>query len=268
MGYIARTSRQMGQYIEGWGDQYPRPHRSSLPRTAGSSVTPGRPVYSFWQFKPCPIQPDGRYAGVVSGYSMGDSPPNRMRVAPDGGIVSTGPMSEKQVSQQTTGGHRARLHRFWYAVAAAVGLIVLLRVAEPRWRWSPPSDSSAITRSSDLAKLPEAQLFYPGSTLLGSGGTDYESGIWGSNPAVWGNRLGTDASKDDVFAFYDRELVARGWQASGGTAVGTAEVEGRGWQKGRVEIQVVILRKSDPQNPTAINAYQSPYRITLIAPRP
>lgn len=25
MGYIARTSRQMGQYIEGWGDQYPVP---------------------------------------------------------------------------------------------------------------------------------------------------------------------------------------------------------------------------------------------------
>lgn len=157
-------------------------------------------------------------------------------------------------------------HRRW--IVLAVCALVLLTIGFGVRLSRSPAYGGPITKRSDLQKLPEERLFYPGAVLLGSGGNNYEWGIWGSNGATSGHTLGANASKDEVLAFYDRELTARGWQKLPGVGVGSAELAVWAWRKDKVSVWVAILRTNDPRNPTAINAYQTPYRITLIADRP
>lgn len=183
------------------------------------------------------------------------------------------PSPDKDLPPPPTSGQGSRRtpwRRLWYLLAACIGIVILIRLAEPILaRWVSRSGSDPITKQEDLQKLPESRLYFPGAALISTGGHDYEWGIWGSNSAIWSSTLGASVSKEEVFAYYERELVARGWHPSvGDIAVTTTEIDGRGWRKDRVAIQVSVFRKNDFQNPSTINAYQTPYRLTLVADRP
>lgn len=143
--------------------------------------------------------------------------------------------------------------------------IVALALAPTVWvvvTWLSPGDGR-ITRWRDLQKLPEATLYYPGSTVLGSGGYDFDKGLLGINDATYNQQLGADASNEEVVAFYARELPARGWatdERSGGRS--TDELLGRAWRKGQL-----IFRLGLPRPGTQANrepGYHTVYAITLI----
>lgn len=136
------------------------------------------------------------------------------------------------------------------------------------WWQRPPGDGAIRTRD-ELRRLPEGRLFYPGAVVLGESGHDYERGLRGSDPAISGYLLGTDADPKEIKAFYHRELAARGWASSSADIrVGTNEFSGGAWRRGNLSIQVSVLRPNDPRNPPAINPYSAPYRIDLVADRP
>jgi hypothetical protein len=132
------------------------------------------------------------------------------------------------------------------------------------------SGGTAITRRQDLQKLPEERLVYPGSVVIGSGGADLDRFVAASpNPAFSGHVLGVNASADEVLDFYRRELPARGWQESGVDSIaGTAEVRALGWRKENLVFRVAILRKNDPRNPDAGDAFVTAYDIAVQADPP
>jgi hypothetical protein len=147
-------------------------------------------------------------------------------------------------------------------------VLVLLLVGGVLW-WQRPERDGVIVRARVLAALPEAQLYYPGSVVLAQGGRDYEWGLWGSNPAITDTVLGANVDPKEIKVFYNRELSARGWRASNvDIVVGTNEFTGAAYRKGRMAIQVSVLRPDYPGNPPAIKSYTAGYRITLIADRP
>ena len=155
----------------------------------------------------------------------------------------------------------------WRVLLWLAAIFVLLGGAFA-W-WQRPLGNGTILKRSALQQLPEGHLFYPGAVVLGTGGRDYEWGIWGSNPAISGYLLGANASPREIEAFYDRELTARGWEISNtAIVVGTNEISGAAWRRDQLAIQLAILRPNDPQNPPEINAYSAPYRIDLVADRP
>jgi len=129
--------------------------------------------------------------------------------------------------------------------------------------------SGAIISGQALAQYPEYHLYYPGSTLIGQGTKDAETGPSGYSRANAGATLGTDATADEVVAFYTREIAARGWQVSDIDGVGTtSDLAAYGWRKGHVAFRVAILRPHDPRNPTAIDSYRTAYTILLTADDP
>ncbi len=147
-------------------------------------------------------------------------------------------------------------------------VLVLLLVGSFLW-WQRPERNGVIVRARTLAALPEAQLFYPGAVVLAQGSRDYEWGLWGSNPAITDTVLGANVAPKEIIGFYNRELLARGWRASNAdTVVGSNEFTGAAYRKGRMAIQVAVLRPDYPGNPPAIKSYTAGYRITLIADRP
>ncbi len=147
-------------------------------------------------------------------------------------------------------------------------VLVALIISGFLW-WQRPERNGVIVRSRVLAALPEGQLYYPGSVVLGQSGKDYEWGLWGSNPATAGALLGTNADPNEILWFYDRELFARGWRDSNtDSVVGTNEFTGAAYRKGRMAIQVSVMRPDYPGNPSVIKPYKAPYRITIIADRP
>jgi hypothetical protein len=65
-----------------------------------------------------------------------------------------------------------------------------------------------------LRQLPEATLYYPGAKVILEVSVPRNNGPDGKGPASYGHNLAVNATPDEVIAFYDRELVARGWAKS------------------------------------------------------
>jgi hypothetical protein len=64
-------------------------------------------------------------------------------------------------------------------------------------------------------------------------------------------------------------LRAQGWfESENGLTLTTVELRGVAFRKGTLIFQVTLLRKNDIRNGSAIDAYQTPYRITLLADMP
>lgn len=112
-------------------------------------------------------------------------------------------------------------------------------------------------------------MYYPGSTLIGQGGKDAENGPVFYSRASAGGTAGTNATIEDVFAFYDRELTTRGWRLStADTAVGTSDLRAYAWRKGSVIFRLAFLRKGDPRNPSTGDSFTTPFDFALIADDP
>jgi len=121
---------------------------------------------------------------------------------------------------------------------------------------------SVPTRDS-LSDAPVAQTQAPGSALLTSGGTDLEQTPEGEIPAIAWRRYGVDASWDDVVAYFEAELRARGWEEGGGSSGLRSAIEHavEAWHKSDRILRLGHLRNSP--KPDA-GSFQTFYSVTLI----
>ncbi len=94
-------------------------------------------------------------------------------------------------------------------------------------------------RASDLARRPEASLFYPGSAVLARSTSDQSSDPANpaSNPAEVDSLLVTPAAPETISAWYAQRLAAAGWSRSPSslTAEATAGELDFEWRRGRRE---------------------------------
>jgi len=72
-------------------------------------------------------------------------------------------------------GHKLDLADRFTSILVPLVFVVVI-VGGFLW-WQRPERNGVIVRSRVLAALPEAQLFYPGAVVLGTGGSDYEWGL-------------------------------------------------------------------------------------------
>src|SRR5438309_2084266 len=66
--------------------------------------------------------------------------------------------------------------------------------------------------AKDLKAAPEANLYYPGSKVLGTSGSDERSGLTGDYPAEVRADLQSDASADALYGWYSTHLQRLGWK--------------------------------------------------------
>lgn len=126
-----------------------------------------------------------------------------------------------------------------------------------------------ILQTAELQRYPEYGLRYPGADLVGEGGRNAENGPVYVSRATAGMVLGGNDSTEQIHAFYERELVARGWQSSNlDNMPSTADLDTFTWRKGSVVFRLATLRKHDPRNPPAGDHYTTPFSVTLIADDP
>ena len=102
---------------------------------------------------------------------------------------------------------------------------------------------------SELGKLPEEHLFYPGAEVIDRLGQEAFGGPARPHPALSGCELGVQATPAEIEAFYDRELQGRGWGAQMSVGQSTAEERAVGWTKNNLLLRVAVRRKGDPRNP-------------------
>ena len=88
-----------------------------------------------------------------------------------------------------------------------------------------------------LERLPEADLYYPGSETLADGGNDRTQGISGFTQAGRWVILGTDETLEEVHAFYQTELAERGWE-EGPRSRSTSEIAGYTWDHGGTQLRL------------------------------
>jgi len=68
-----------------------------------------------------------------------------------------------------------------------------------------------LVTEKDLTAAPEAHLYYPGSKLLGTSGSDERSTLTGDYPAEVRAVLQSDASADELYGWYSAHLQRLGW---------------------------------------------------------
>ncbi len=135
------------------------------------------------------------------------------------------------------------------------------------WVWEgriviiPPPGNWTVAR---LNRLPESQLIFPGSTIVGrtqrEGGRDIEGKFY----ARIGYTLGTQVPIVDVERFYREELGARGWSIDAHVIVATSDRGTLGWRKGEMMFRLAVLRQGDPRSPLVLDQYATPYTIDLF----
>jgi hypothetical protein len=144
-------------------------------------------------------------------------------------------------------GHRGRCK-----IASAVLLVIVALVG----------CVSSPTRAS-LSVEEAAQLQLPGSSELASGGHDQEQSPEGDIPAIAWRRFGVDVAWQDVAAYFDAELKARGWEEGGGSSGLTSTIENavEAWHKGDRILRLGHLRGS--AKPEA-GSFLTFYEVALI----
>lgn len=121
----------------------------------------------------------------------------------------------------------------------------------------------------------EAELLYPGSSVVGRNEQEAATTAGGRQNASVGLVAATDASAADIESFYVEELVRRGWAiASDNAAVTlgltrTSELSARAWRKGDLVFRLGLIDPTDPRAPVlAAGTGPSIYRIDLTAQPP
>lgn len=157
-----------------------------------------------------------------------------------------------------------------YRVPLLIALVVIVALAVFVGIRIREATSGTYRTQRQLQQVPEEHLFYPGSVVLTHGGTDRELDILGQRTrARSGYTLGTDATDDEIFAFYRERLSTVGWQsAPSEVTLFSGTRRGIAYRKGALLVQVTTLQQGDVRNPQAIDAYRTPYQITLYADMP
>jgi hypothetical protein len=68
-----------------------------------------------------------------------------------------------------------------------------------------------LVTAKDLRAATEAQLYYPGSKVLDTSGSDERSGLTGDYPAEVRAELQSDASAEMLYEWYSAHLQRLGW---------------------------------------------------------
>jgi len=104
---------------------------------------------------------------------------------------------------------------------------------------------------SALQNEPAAKLRYPGATQLGRVSHERETTFDGPLPAVDGFVFGADVGREDLFAYYDRELRRLGWQQDDyGIYETTVETDMWGWCKPRMSFRLAIKDQDRAYDPS------------------
>ena len=119
-----------------------------------------------------------------------------------------------------------------------------------------------------MARQPEAELVYPDSAELAEGGHDRVDDFLGTTRAMWWLLLRTDASIEEVHAFYDAELADRGWE-TGSRVRSTDEIETYSWTRDGIRFRLGFkeLDELDSQSEEG-KAFSTVYEISLIETEP
>jgi hypothetical protein len=112
-----------------------------------------------------------------------------------------------------------------------------------------------------LKQMPEATLYYPGSKVVDEVSNPRNSGPDGQHPASYGHNLAVNATPDEVIAFYDRELKARGWTR--GNAIGGPGLADASWRKPGFSFVVTIFPAEPPGLPSDLQQAYSGYNLSV-----
>lgn len=117
-----------------------------------------------------------------------------------------------------------------------------------------------------LAQLPEAQLYYPGSETLGDGGRDGGWTIIGTTNPSWRVILGTDASVEEVLAFYETELADRNWER-GSQSRTTSEIVAHSWSRDGTRVRIGF-KDTEDRHTEVSDRFATLYEVLLIESEP
>lgn len=150
-------------------------------------------------------------------------------------------------------------------LAVLLGGVALLHSRTPQSARSPYEGGATLTQ---LKALPETNLFYPDSEIVVRLGREDMGLFAGRNPSYTGYDLATNASEDEILAFYTRELHGHGWQALGGlySTSSTAERIARSWRKGDRIFRFAI--KEEKRSTGAACRYRRSLHHRLQHPNP
>jgi hypothetical protein len=141
------------------------------------------------------------------------------------------------------------------ALAATIGaavLLVALTVALSLFAIL----GGSYPKASDLAKMPEASLVYPGSKLVRTVSED--AGKFGSSNASLNQIYEVDASEATVAAYYHDKLIAIGWETRQPMAF-TDDSTDYEYERGTARISLLLWAGQSGPNSTSygLNIYQS-----------
>jgi hypothetical protein len=126
-----------------------------------------------------------------------------------------------------------------------------------------------ITRA-ELATHAESHLFYPGSTVVRSVGSNQiaNPAAGEPDPAYAGAILTVSATSDQLYAFYDQQLLAKGYHSVTDYRL-SSQVSGQAWEVDqRVQVQVGIfdpaLLQQDQNITTATQPGELVYEVVLV----
>lgn len=125
-------------------------------------------------------------------------------------------------------------------------------------------------RQADLVADPAHQLRMPGAVELAHVGNDRRATVEGEQDPFDGWIYGTQASADEVLAFYAAELTRLGWKPDRYRVVAaTTEVKAWGWCKPGVRFRLAIDREGT--NSPALykgQSYATTFDATMIGRDP
>jgi hypothetical protein len=126
-----------------------------------------------------------------------------------------------------------------------------------------------ITRA-ELAAHAESHLFYPGSTMVRSVGSNQiaNPGAGEPDPAYAGAILTASATAAQLYAFYEQGLLARGYRSVNDYRL-SSQISGRAWEVDqRVQVQVGIfdpvLLQQDQNITTVTQPGELVYEVDLV----
>ena len=112
-----------------------------------------------------------------------------------------------------------------------------------------------------LKQMPEATLYYPGAKVVDETSSPRNSGPDGQHGASYGHNLAVNATPDEILAFYDRELKARGWTR--GNPIGGTDLADASWRKPGFSFSLVIESANLPGLPSDLQQAHSGYNLSV-----
>jgi hypothetical protein len=124
---------------------------------------------------------------------------------------------------------------------------------------------------ASLRAMSEGTMYYPDSKVVKEVATPQVDSPDGKSGASFGHLMGANASPEEIVAFYDRELRARGWRPID-AVTGTGSLSQAAWTNGQADFTLFVSR---PERLTrdiqqALEGYSVEYdaRVEQIYPPP